>query len=398
MTREEAQAAMAVATAERDAVQANLLDLDNCFGKRLLAGAQLRGESQRQWESASAGLVRLWDTFSAYSAVVDKAAEILGTTGRLHPSRLAEAIDLMRGPSVVLASPVSPLSQRSLTAGSQRRLTPAQAVAEMQHEFPAVAQILTAAETVWNDTADGLSSVGTELQQARSQAEGLADLALADEIAQADEQLTRLRDALNSDPLSLWSRGHVDTTQLGQLREQAAAVTARCGELASVRADADQRISEAQAAVGAARQAWQDAMTARERAAGRILVNAMGDLPDISGLESRLSGLAGLRDAGRWTRLASELDQVAALTAAATAQCRDAEQAAAGLIGRRDELRGLLDAYRAKAAKLGSVERLDSRYRDARDLLWTAPCDLSAAAAAVTAYQQAVLALSGSGK
>src|SRR5262249_54872868 len=69
---------------------------------------------------------------------------------------------------------------------------------------------------------------------------------------------------------------------------------------------------------------------------------------------------------------------------------------AAALLGRRDELRGLLDAYRAKAARLGAAEdtELAARYRQASDLLWTAPCDLAAATAAVTHYQQAILALS----
>jgi len=81
-------------------------------------------------------------------------------------------------------------------------------------------------------------------------------------------------------------------------------------------------------------------------------------------------------------------------------QCREAEQAAAGLLGRRDELRGLLDAYRAKAGRLGGAEDtvLDASYRQAHDLLWTAPCDLVAATAAVTGYQQAVLRLGRSGE
>ena len=50
-----------------------------------------------------------------------------------------------------------------------------------------------------------------------------------------------------------------------------------------------------------------------------------------------------------------------------------------------DELRGLLGAYKAKAARLGAAEDpgLAERYDQARDLLWTAPCDLAAAAAAV---------------
>src|SRR5262249_20633564 len=75
----------------------------------------------------------------------------------------------------------------------------------------------------------------------------------------------------------------------------------------------------------------------------------------------------------------------------------DAERQATALMDRRDELRGLLEAYQARAAKLGRAEdsELDARYDRARDLLWTAPCDLSAAPAAATGYQQAVLALSG---
>ncbi len=66
-------------------------------------------------------------------------------------------------------------------------------------------------------------------------------------------------------------------------------------------------------------------------------------------------------------------------------------------MSRRDELRGLLGAYQAKAARLGAAEDpgLTERYDRARGLLWTAPCDLAAAADAVTGYQQAVLALGG---
>jgi len=39
MTRDQAAAAVKAAAAERDAIQANLLELDSSFGKQLLAGA-----------------------------------------------------------------------------------------------------------------------------------------------------------------------------------------------------------------------------------------------------------------------------------------------------------------------------------------------------------------------
>ena len=167
-----------------------------------------------------------------------------------------------------------------------------------------------------------------------------------------------------------------------------------------MRGEADQRLAEVTAAITAASQALADASAARERAAARIFAAQNDLLPDVAGLESRLAGLTALKEAGRWTRLASELDLLARQAATATRQCRDAEQAAAGLIEQRNELRGLLDAYRAKAGGTGGAEDtdLDQRYQQARALLWTAPCDLTAASAAVTSYQQAVLHLRRSGE
>ena len=77
ITSEQAAAAVAAATAERDSIQANLLDLDGSFGTRMLAGAALAGESKRRWEAAAGDLATLWEIFTAYAAVVDKARELL---------------------------------------------------------------------------------------------------------------------------------------------------------------------------------------------------------------------------------------------------------------------------------------------------------------------------------
>ena len=57
----------------------------------------------------------------------------------------------------------------------------------------------------------------------------------------------------------------------------------------------------------------------------------------------------------------------------------------------RAELRGRLDAYKAKVARLGFAEDplLVERYDAARRMLWSAPCDLRAAEAAVLRYQRA---------
>jgi hypothetical protein len=396
MNREQAATAVKAATAERDGIQANLLDLEGSFGKRLLAGAALTGESKRRWEAAATDLATLWEIFTAYAAVVDRAAQLLAAARRPSARELAQITTMLNGASVELTRTPVPLARRELTETGRSDLTLATAVREMTRAFASVADVTAAAENVWNETADGLSEIDTQLAAAKEQAGDLAEDELISTLAAAKDELARLRDVLNSDPLALWQGGRVDTARLGRLREQAAAAAARAGDLARLREDAQRRMAAAAAAVAAAAAAWEDATATRDRAATKIAAAELPPPPaETPGLDLRLAALGKLKAAGRWARLAAELDTIEAESAAATQRYLDAERAVAALLGRRDELRGLLDAYQAKAARLGAAEdtELTARYQQARDLLWTAPCDLAAASAAVTHYQQAILAL-----
>jgi hypothetical protein len=397
MTREQAAAAVAAATAERDSIQGNLLELDGSFGKQMLAGAALAGESKRRWEAVTAGLAALWETFTAYAAVVDKAAGLLAGARRSSERELAQITTLLTGASVEVTRSV-PLTRRDLTETGRSRLTLAAAVREMRRAFAGVSDVVAAAESVWNETADGLSEIGAELDAAKKQLGDTGDDEAADALAAAGDELGRLRDLLNADPLALWQGGSVDTARLGRLRQQATAAAARAAEIGRVRADAQRRIGAAAAAVSAAAAAFADAVAARDRAAARIAAAELPPPPiETAGLDVRLAALDKLKAAGRWARLAAELDTIEAEAAAAGQRYGDAQRAAAALLGRRDELRGLLGAYQIKAARLGAAEdsELTRLYDEAHELLWTAPCYLAAAAAAVTRYQQAILALSG---
>jgi len=397
MTREQAAVAAAAATAERDSIQTNLLELDGSFGKQMLAGAVLTGESKRRWEAAAADLAALWETFTTYAAVVDQAAGLLAGARRSSDRELAQITALLTGASVEVTRSV-PLARRDLTETGRSRLSLAAAVREMRRSFDGVGDVVAGAESVWNETADGLSEIGAELDAAKKQLGDTGDDEAAAALAAAGDELGRLRDLLNADPLALWQGGSVDTARLGRLRKQAAAAAARAAEIARVRADAQRRIAAAAAAVSAAAAACADAVAARDRAAARIAAAELPPPPaEAVGLDVRLAALDKLKAAGRWGRLAEELDTIEAQAAAAGQRCRDTQQAAAALLDRRNELRGLLDAYQIKAARLGAAEdsELSRLYDQAHELLWTAPCDLAAAAAAVTRYQQATLALSG---
>jgi hypothetical protein len=264
----------------------------------------------------------------------------------------------------------------------------------MRKDFPAVAEVVTAAEAVWGEVGALLDQAGAELTRATTLAAGIGDDALSASLATASAQLSAQRTTLNSDPLALWHDGHADTTAARQAREQVAKVAAQAEELARLRDGARQRIDALAATAATVRAARDEAVAAWQRAAEKVAAGSLPAQPPPAPGFARAS-LDALAAAGEWHRLADELIRAERELAAALARYRDAAAAAEGVLGRRDELRGLLQAYKSKAARLGAAEdlALAQRYDQARDLLWTAPCDLGAAAEAVAAYQQAILAI-----
>lgn len=244
--------------------------------------------------------------------------------------------------------------------------------------------MVSAAEQAWNDVAGKLDAAAADL----SRVEALGDQDLAWELAEVQAELDRMRGLLNADPLG----GQANPAAADRLRDRAAAVAARSAELARLRDGAGRRIAAVTAAAVAARAAHEDAEAACLQAAARI--TAVPPVPaDRTDLYARVAALDTLMAAGRWTRLSSELDLLERDLASATRNYRDTERTVAALPSKRDELRGLLDAYKAKAARLGAAEDpgLAARYDQARQLLWTAPCDLNAALDAVNRFQRAVL-------
>ncbi|HEX6519665.1 MAG TPA: hypothetical protein VF070_06560 [Streptosporangiaceae bacterium] len=382
MSRQQAADAVAKAQAERDTIQSNLLDMDGSFGKRLLTGAQLTGTTKQRWDAAAATLAVLWDTYATYSSVVDRAITLVA--GKPGQRELAEVTALLTLPSVEVTRAPAPLGRRDLADTGRDQLTLSAAVARMRTAFAEVADLVAAAEQAWNTVASPLDAAAADLAHADS----LGDEDLAMELAQVRAELDRQRAALNSDPLV------AEVTAASRVRDHAAAVAAKAAELARVRAGAVARIAALRADSDAARTARNDAVAAAQRVAAKIA--AVPQVPDF-GVDpaTRLARLDALLSAGRWNRLSSELDLLENELTSATLQFNDAERTVVSLLSKRDELRGLLEAYKAKAGRLGAAEDPDLArlYDQTRELLWTAPCDLTAAADAVTRYQRAVLAI-----
>jgi hypothetical protein len=389
MTEPAAGQAAAGVLAERDAIQANLLELDGSYVRQVLDSATLTGRTSQRWEKASATLAGLWQTYMAYTAVVDRVAELGGGGRRPAKKDLTELTELLTGTSVKLTRAPVPLARRDLADTGREALTLDASVAAMRRAFTEVAEVTSAVEAVWADVGGRLDAAAEELSRLRPLVPGLGDEVEA-ALRAAESGLGSLRSGMNADPLALWQDGRADTSAADRLAEQVRALAARVAELDRLRAQAQRRIDALKAATAAAQAARRDAATAWRGAAERI-----GGLPPLlPGIgEPPLASLTALAAAGRWSRLEAELERCERELAAAVNQTDDFERTVATALGRRDELRGLLDAYKAKAARLGVSENADlaARYDQAHDLLWSAPCDPVAAEAAVARYQQAIL-------
>lgn len=111
-------------------------------------------------------------------------------------------------------------------------------------------------------------------------------------------------------------------------------------------------------------------------------VAALGEPPSVDGpWPSRRAEVVGYVE--RVERLGAALDH--------------AERRFSEPLARRDDLRGLVQSFREKAASAGIAESpvLDPLYRRAADLLWQSPCDVAAAEREVRAYITAVNGTAG---
>jgi hypothetical protein len=400
MTRAEALAAQEQRAAERDQIQANLLELDGSFGKRLLERGSLAGTTKLSWDAASAELAALWETFASYAEVVRRAGELLASTRHPSVALLAKVSELLSGASVQLAGTLVPLDARQLTSAAQptEQATLATAVERMTTGFRSVMAIVGATERVWNEVSEHVDGIDGVLGPALRLADAVADAELSSALSVADAELRRIRAVLTTDPLSLWHGDGVDTTGFDDLLRRAKRAATRASEVARLKQDADRRIAETAVKVDAAKECEAEAERLRAEAAQKIAADELPGAPSATAqLATRLAGLNDMKTAGQWQRLAAELEAIETDAVAAAAQWVDTGRTAQALLDQRNELRGLLDAYRAKAARQGAAENIElaAVHQQARDLLRAAPCDLRAAADAVRQYQQAVLGISG---
>jgi chromosome segregation ATPase len=180
------------------------------------------------------------------------------------------------------------------------------------------------------------------------------------------------------------------TARIEALEQTVAAARASVEHLRDFRTDLERRLAEARALLDKARSAEQEAReahrTAQEKIAGAQLPAPVA-VPD--DLAAELDRVEDLARSAAWPEACERLYR----WRLDATRARDEAQAIAAAnrapIATRDELRGRLNAYQAKAHRLRLLEdpELAALHARAHRMLHTAPTDLGAAADVLRLYQ-----------
>jgi hypothetical protein len=236
-----------------------------------------------------------------------------------------------------------------------------------------------------------LDAIGKILNDLDTRARSLA-LDAVPELDVAHRQLDAATRQLAADPL-----GHID---LGPADAAVAIATAAVEALVARHMSLPDRLANAHVQLDELAQLIPDgaealAETGRKISEPGALLEALdpGVLDgDERSLRPWLARIAAQASDGAWMTADAGLARWKLVADGCIANAREVLDANRRPLVRRNELRGLLESYRAKAAASGRGEdpELDRLHRAAHDLLWSAPCDLQAAELRVRGYVEAI--------
>lgn len=415
MDRDEVDRALARLGAEHEAIETSLLALQDHAGRRLLEGARLTGITEERWTATEASITLLWTYFDAYTDALRTARDIRSRRRWSSREDLVELTELLRGDSVTVAGSATATAHAPTLHAAPGRLSERYSLAtlvdRMNELYATSLDMVVAADAVWSALPARIDLLAAELQRTSRLAHSVGvrpgEHPAGDDLERITRTLTRLREQVVSDPLAYWKRaegssapggGRPDTTVYDREARALEDVRREIDAVLTVRQDAEKRIVRLRDVLSRADRTLAEARTARGEVLAKI---AATEVPVVSGpptvLQEQLSTAAEYRRHAQWHRLSPLLESLEQKAEDELLRARESLTAVTAPLAVRAELRGRLDAYKAKVARHGLAEDpvLVERYEKARRMLWSAPCDLRAADQAVLRYQQAATEVLG---
>jgi hypothetical protein len=382
----EIDARLASLTGTSTSIQAKLDELDETI--RTLRAARLTGRTAAAWDAVAPRSGELWRHYLAFRGAVQEAVTVRGTRPGASKEQLDDLTRRLLGDSVVLPEdPSTPLSPVLLDPS--RSVSMDRAVAVLSSMYEEVAAVANRIVQAWAGAGRRLAELDAALAAIPLDAQR-AGIAVPAEVDAVREQLAATRALLGADPLA------VDGSVLEGLARRVEEAALSLRHAVAARSGLGDRLAAARRSLDTLLHGLVEASALREEVVVKI-AGVAGQVPDLGRLRgdvpilrSRLDAIP--RQAGDWEAASRLLDAFDAQVAAVRAVIHGSATACRGWMDRRNELRGLLGGYQAKANARGRGEDpgLASTYERARSCLYSAPCDLAAATGLVEEYRRAV--------
>jgi hypothetical protein len=360
-----------------DRATGRLVELDGDLTRQLLeASRSLHGKTAEVWADASRRHTALWQAQLAIEAVLTKATELRNQRRSPTAAVLEHLEEMLDGAVVELpraSGKVLPrLTEEFLGVES---VSVEEALTRMSADYDVVAGVVADVADVWATQVSRLEALSRRLDDLEAQVEESGERRPND-LGATRQELARVTSVARDDPLAL------QPTDLVQLHDRVARLESAVEDAAVDRRARLEDGAAAEAALAEGRRVLAGCREALAFGAEKVVVPdatwlAFGDLEE----ELTRAGAGSSRDRAE----------------ALLVRVRSFANDRAGALAKRDELRGILEAYRAKALATGRGEDLDldALHSSARDLLYSAPCDLDEAGRAVEAYRHAVSTSAG---
>jgi hypothetical protein len=374
----------------------NLFDLQADPTYQCLTGTggapqtQLSGITKSKVGPALENIPTLFQCFDLLRCTIDRAVQLRKDLPSLFGAdqKTREIEQLLLGKSVRVPTDQIPIAKRSLLTGAddQGCISPDELLKSMVRAFEIARDGVMAVDKAWRDLSVTLGAATRQLAALRSGPDKLEDAEIR-ELEGVEHSLSLRRAQVQSDPLG--TTLDVDAV----IRPVLDRLKASVDERARLRGQTEMALSAAHGNLQALRKLYSEASTAWTEAEEKI--TGAGELlppPGVTQIESLADWLARLQqkyDGGMVRPVSIGLqnwNSAARDCVSVVQKVRDTNIAPLEL---RNELRGRINALKAKAQAYGVEEDADLRAlaNEAEALLYSRPTPIDRACAAVTRYQ-----------
>lgn len=371
-----------------DTMATALMGVEADPNRAVLEQAPLTGQTAARWSEARTGLGQLWMWFTHLQDTLAHVDRLRGKRWKLDRRRQEELESLLTAPSIELTTDEVPSSRRDdVGAGAASvRYTAAELMDVMSTTLEQVRAVLQGVGAAWSGLLPRVDGLQSELGGIEASAQSLGDSDRG-ELESLRGRAMELATTLLGDPLV------VQKHDVDDLESAIHAVRDEYERVAALRNRIDDELNRTRAVLNEVEASITDCSEAQIEAKRKIAGAELPSLPTVDrSLNRQLNQIADLVVRGQWRDVARDVANVEMRAQTMLTEARRIAEESRAPIKARNQLRGRLDAYRAKAQQVGRLEDSEASlaYDRAHRALYTAPTDLVIATELVECYQDIV--------